>query len=191
MPKTNDKNPNRIIPCATLAACASQFAPAQLSTDNCAFLFFINPARHPLRLDSPKAIKTQVKVKEYYIYVNGQPIAVSREIYAVYHAMAEHERYLERKDRTNGLLPEMPSDEQIHSGRITSPVEQQVFQQWQTEQLYAAIAQLSESEQWLVGELYFAGKTQAQLSREMGVSQPAIYYQARRVLKKLRGIFRE
>lgn len=130
-------------------------------------------------------------MKEYYIYVNGQAVAVSREVYTTYIAMAEHERYVERKDRANGKLPELPSDEQIHSGRICSPVEQQVFQQWQTEQLYAAIAQLGESEQWLVGELYFAGKSQSRLSREMGVSQPAVYYRARRVLKKLRGIFRE
>lgn len=98
-------------------------------------------------------------MKEYYIYVNGQSVAVTQEVYTTYIAMAEHERYLERKDRANGLLPEMPSDEQIHSGRITSPVEQQVFQQWQAEQLYSAIAQLDENEQWLVGELYFAEKT--------------------------------
>jgi len=120
------------------------------------------------------------------IYISGQPVAVTREVYTAYIAMAEHERYLERKDRANGLLPEMPQEERICGSRIISPVEQQVFQVWQTEQLYAAIAQLDENEQWLIGELYFAEKSQAQLSRELDIPKRTLCHKANQTLTKLR-----
>ena len=127
-------------------------------------------------------------MKEYYIYVNGQPIVVSCEVYRAYVSMAEHERYLERKDRANGLLTEMPSDECIRCGKISSPVEQQIFRQWQVELLYEAVSLLDEHEKWLVGELYFAEKSQSQLSRETGIPQQTISYRAKQILKKLKNL---
>ena len=42
--------------------------------------------------------------KEYYLYVNGQKVKVSEEIYKVYWREKEHEKYLEQVDRKNHLL---------------------------------------------------------------------------------------
>ena len=42
--------------------------------------------------------------KEYYLYVNGQKVKVSEEIYKVYWSEKEHEKYLEQVDRKNHLL---------------------------------------------------------------------------------------
>ncbi|WP_445080624.1 hypothetical protein [Fenollaria sporofastidiosus] len=42
--------------------------------------------------------------KEYYLYVNGQKVKVSEEIYKVYWREREHEKYLEQVDRKNHLL---------------------------------------------------------------------------------------
>ena len=42
--------------------------------------------------------------KEYYLYVNGQKVKVSEEIYKVYRREKEHEKYLEQVDRKNHLL---------------------------------------------------------------------------------------
>lgn len=42
--------------------------------------------------------------KEYYLYVRGQKVKVSEDIYKVYWREREHEKYLERVDRKNHLL---------------------------------------------------------------------------------------
>ena len=42
--------------------------------------------------------------KEFYLYVNGQKVKVSEEIYKVYWREREHEKYLEQVDRKNHLL---------------------------------------------------------------------------------------
>ena len=42
--------------------------------------------------------------KEYYLYVNGQKVKVSEEIYKVYWREEEHEKYLEQVDRKKHLL---------------------------------------------------------------------------------------
>ena len=52
--------------------------------------------------------------KEYYLYVNGQKVKVSEEIYKVYWREKEHEKYLEQVDRTNHLLFFSSSDQDGH-----------------------------------------------------------------------------
>ena len=42
--------------------------------------------------------------KEYYLYVDGQKVKVSEEIYKVYWREEEHEKYLEQVDRKKHLL---------------------------------------------------------------------------------------
>ena len=42
--------------------------------------------------------------KEYYLYVNGQKVKVSEQIYKVYWREKEHEKYLEQVDKKNHLL---------------------------------------------------------------------------------------
>ena len=43
-------------------------------------------------------------VKEYYLYVRGQKVKVSEDIYKVYWREKEHEKYLEQVDKKNHLL---------------------------------------------------------------------------------------
>ena len=42
--------------------------------------------------------------KEHYLYVSGQKVKVSEEIYKVYWRERGHEKYLEQVDRKNHLL---------------------------------------------------------------------------------------
>ena len=41
--------------------------------------------------------------KEYYLYVGGQKVKVSEDIYKIYWREREHEKYLELVDRKNHL----------------------------------------------------------------------------------------
>ncbi|MCL2547027.1 MAG: sigma-70 family RNA polymerase sigma factor [Oscillospiraceae bacterium] len=82
-------------------------------------------------------------------------------------------------------------EEMIPSGRISNPVEQAVMERLLIEQLYAAIARLDEYERELIAELYFADKSQSQLSKETGISQQLISYRAKQTIKKLRFLLDE
>ena len=42
--------------------------------------------------------------REYYLYVRGEKVKVSEDIYKVYWREREHEKYLERVDKKNHLL---------------------------------------------------------------------------------------
>ena len=42
--------------------------------------------------------------REYYLYVRGEKVKVSEQIYKVYWREREHEKYLEQVDRKNHLL---------------------------------------------------------------------------------------
>ena len=42
--------------------------------------------------------------KEYHLYVNGQRVEVSEQIYKVYWREKEHEKYLEQVGKKNHLL---------------------------------------------------------------------------------------
>ena len=42
--------------------------------------------------------------KEYYLYVNGQRVKVSEQIYKVYWREKEHEKYLEQVGKNKHLL---------------------------------------------------------------------------------------
>ena len=57
--------------------------------------------------------------KEYYLYVNGQRVKVSEQIYKVYWREKEHEKYLEQVDKKNHLLFFSSLD---HDGHLNIPV---------------------------------------------------------------------
>lgn len=136
--------------------------------------------------------------KQFYIYVKGQAVPVSDEIGRVYTSMIRHERYIRHKDKQGGKIlysdldtPETLGEEMIPSGQISNPVEQAFFDKCLIENLYAAIAMLDDFEQTLIRELYFADKSQSQLSRETGIPRQTIGYQAKRALNKIRTLLDE
>ena len=51
--------------------------------------------------------------KEYYLYVNGQKVKVSEQIYKVYWREKEHEKYLEQVDKMN-----IPVRRSRYSGKV-------------------------------------------------------------------------
>jgi RNA polymerase sigma factor (sigma-70 family) len=136
--------------------------------------------------------------KQFHIFIRGQAVEVSEEIYRTYHTMARRERYLYERDNANGTFhyanldtEELTGEETIPSGRISKPVEQEVLDKLTIEQLYTAIGKLDEHEQDLIRALFFEEKSQSQLSRETGIPQQTISYQADKALKKLRFLMTE
>jgi len=135
---------------------------------------------------------------QFYIYIGGNPVEVSAEIYYTYHTMARREKYQYERDNAKGTYlysnldtNEVLGEEMIPSSKISKPVEHEVFEKFTIEQLYIAIGRLDERERDLIGALYFEGKSQSQLSRETGIPQQTISYQSDKVLKKLRSLMDE
>ena len=92
--------------------------------------------------------------KEYYLYVNGQRVKVSEQIYKVYWREKEHEKYLEQVDKKNHLLFFSSLD---HDGHFVDNIidektdlEKIVEVKMQIEELNKALATLTKKERELI-----------------------------------------
>ena len=133
--------------------------------------------------------------KEYYLYVNGQKVKVSEQIYKVYWREREHEKYLEQVDRKNHLLFFSSLD---HDGHFIDniadesvDVEKIVETQMMIEAVRNAISILDAEERDIVERLYFNDETLSSIARGKKVSYQAIQWRKNSILKKLRVLLEE
>jgi len=133
--------------------------------------------------------------KEYYLYVNGQKVKVSEQIYKVYWREREHEKYLEQVDRKNHLLFFSSLD---HDGHFIDniadesvDVEKIVETQMMIEAVRNAISMLNAEERDIVERLYFNDETLSSIARGKKVSYQAIQWRKNSILKKLRLLLEE
>ena len=101
--------------------------------------------------------------KEYYLYVGGQKVKVSEDIYKVCWREKEHEKYLEQVDRKNHLLFFSALDHDGHFiDNITDEsvdVEKIVETQMMIKALRNAISKLNDEERDIIERLYFNDET--------------------------------
>ena len=133
--------------------------------------------------------------KEDYLYVNGQKVKVSEQIYKVYWREREHEKYLEQVDRKNHLLFFSSLD---HDGHFIDniadesvDVEKIVETQMMIEAVRNAISMLNAEERDIVERLYFNDETLSSIARGKKVSYQAIQWRKNSILKKLRVLLEE
>ena len=133
--------------------------------------------------------------KEYYLYVNGQKVKVSEQIYKVYWREREHEKYLEQVDRKNHLLFFSSLD---HDGHFidniadeSDDVEKIDETQMMIEAVRNAISMLNAEERDIVERLYFNDETLSSIARGKKVSYQAIQWRKNSILKKLRVLLEE
>ena len=101
--------------------------------------------------------------KEYYLYVRGQKVKVSEDIYKVYRREREHEKYLEQVDRKNHLLFFSSLD---HDGNFVDNIADEsvdvakiVETQMMIEAVRNAISRLNAEERDIIERLYFNDET--------------------------------
>jgi putative sigma factor len=133
--------------------------------------------------------------KEYYLYVDGQKVKVSEEIYKVYWREEEHEKYLEQVDRKKHLLFFSSLD---HDGHFSETivdeaidVENIVETKIMIEAVKNAISMLSTEERDIIECLYFNDETLSSIARRKKVSYQAIQWRKNSILKKLRLLLEE
>lgn len=133
--------------------------------------------------------------KEYYLYVNGQRVKVSEQIYKVYWREKEHEKYLEQVDKKNHLLFFSSLD---HDGHFVESivdesvdVEKIVETQMMIEAVRNAISRLNAEEKEIIERLYFNDETLLSIATEKKVSYQAIQWRKNNILKKLKKLLEE
>ena len=128
--------------------------------------------------------------KEYYLYIGGQKVKVSEDIYKVYWREKEHEKYLEQVDRKNHLVLFSSLD---HDGHFEEniidesvDVEKIVETQMMIEAVRNAISRLNAEERDIIERLYFNDETLSSIAKRKKVSYQAIQWRRNKSLQKLK-----
>ena len=133
--------------------------------------------------------------KEFYLYVNGQKVKVSEEIYKVYWREREHEKYLEQVDRKNHLLFFSSLD---HDGHYVDNIVDEsvdvakiVETQMMIESLRYAISKLNDEERDIIERLYFNDETLRTVAKLKSITHPALMKRRNKILEKLKKFIEE
>ena len=139
-----------------------------------------------------------------YIWVNGQSVEVTEEVYEAYTVGGRKMRYFEedlkvqrieldedghvkriipsREDSLDRLMDD--NAEQYADDRES--VEDTVLRRIGAQQLHTALAKLTEEERQLIDALYFREQTEAAAAVALGISQQAVHKRKNKILKKLK-----
>jgi len=124
--------------------------------------------------------------KEYFIEINGRQIPVSKEVYYAFKrpAWRERKRRQVRAEKELSLEAFADAGFEIPSGQAL--VDEIVEDKLLLDMLSKALSELTEEERVLIDELFFNDKSEREIAREIGVSQPAIHKRRNRILEKLK-----
>lgn len=131
--------------------------------------------------------------KEYYLYVRGQKVKVSEDIYKVYWREREHEKYLEQVDRNLLFFSSLDHDGHFidNIADESVDVEKIVETQMMIEAVRNAISKLNDEERDIIERLYFNDETLSSIARGKKVSYQAIQWRKNNILKKLKVLLKE
>ena len=138
-------------------------------------------------------------MSKHIIYINGTAIEVSEEIYTYIRRSDWNNEYAEIKRRREKITIDCetqtvkitPSKEDsldrltalgIEFHDQSEPLEEAIIRKITLEQ---ALAQLTADERFIICELYFVGRTERELAKELGVSQVNIHKKKCKILYKL------
>ena len=123
---------------------------------------------------------------ERYIYIDGAPVAVSEEVYRAYKrpAWSERKRRQTRAEKERSLDAFADAGFDIPSGDAL--IDELVADKLLLETLTVALDKLPAAERELINALYYDEKTQCEVAREAGISQPAVHKRHNRILEKLK-----
>lgn len=144
-----------------------------------------------------------MKKRDFHLYIDGQPVPVSEEVYREYYRAEDKERYFMgrlKKGHTKAN-PDTQEIQYVPSREVS--YEQLVEQDWQfaapddsvedtvvraalLEKLETVLHSLSAEELALLEELFYQDKTEREVAGLYAVSQNTIHYRKNRLLDKLR-----
>ena len=127
-----------------------------------------------------------------YIYVRGQKIYVSDEIYKAYKKQINHEAHLNRLNRKHKVYGF--EDYKLDLNSIVDEnvdIEKIIETKMRIEDLYQALEKLNDEERKVIDSLYFKEMTIRDLAKEQQVSSKKIFSFRNKILKKLKKFIEE
>lgn len=142
--------------------------------------------------------------KEYYLYINGQCVPVSADVYHAYWHYTEKEKYFMNKlkkenflcDQEQGIAKFIPSREDSLDRLLeldtqfpdtSSEMPDDAMDKSETlRNLSSGLATLSDEELVLIQELFYQARTEREVSRSLHIALSTLHERKKRVLKKLR-----
>ncbi len=126
---------------------------------------------------------------ERYIYVNGNRIYVSDEVYKEYKKKLNHEEYLKRKDIKQGVFNFSDYGKDILNIIDTNIDPEKIIEtKMRIEDLYRALDSLNDEERAVIEALYFDKMSIRDLAKEKEVSIKNVFNFRNKVLNKLKEI---
>lgn len=124
--------------------------------------------------------------KEFFIVIDGEKVPVTEEVYRAFKrpAWVERKRRPVRADRERSLEVFMDEGFDIPSGDPL--VDEIVEDKLMLDMLFAALAELTDDERGLINALFYAEKSERELSQETGVPHPTIHSRKVSLLQKLK-----
>ena len=133
--------------------------------------------------------------KEYYLYVKGESVLVSEEVYKAYWKITEHEKYLQRKDWKHNVISFSAMD---HDGHFEDNIidekidlEKIVEVKMRIEEFHRALNTLTKEERELMEAIFYKEESLRSISRREKVTHQAISGRRDRILEKLRKILED
>jgi RNA polymerase sigma factor (sigma-70 family) len=126
-------------------------------------------------------------MKEYYITMkDGTKVPVTEEVYRAYKrpAWREHKRRIVRSEYERSLERFEEDHVPISSNEVLEDI---VADKILIETLLSA---LTPEEKFIINEIYFQGKTEREIAKEMNIAQQSINKKKNRILLKLRNLIK-
>ena len=130
--------------------------------------------------------------EKYFIPIEGKLIEVKKEVYVNYYRMDRRERYLEERDRDNGVVSYNTIDSQGIEGEsglqdmVTETMETIALANEFRNQLHRCIAALPKAERELIYAIYYKGMTEAEYASKANMTQSGISRRRKKTLSKLK-----
>lgn len=130
--------------------------------------------------------------EKYFIPIEGKLIEVEENVYVAYYKMDRRERYLEERDRDNGVVSCNTIDSQGIDGEsglqdvVTETMETITLANELRNQLHRCIAALPRAERELIHAIYFEGMTEAEYASKANMTQSGISRRRKKTLSKLK-----
>lgn len=148
------------------------------------------------RLEVTVMSKNQEERVNYYLYIDGQAVPVSEQVYRAYQHYERKEEYFSYDLKTEKFQKEtatfLPSREDSYERLLekdrqfaasgVSVEEQAVSSVWLEELLQC----LSAGERVILHKLYFEDKSERNVSIELGISKTALHHRKVKLLQKLK-----
>lgn len=133
--------------------------------------------------------------KTFYLYVKGQRVEVSEEIYRAYVRPERRQRMREYRAKEKVCVSsiEWLSEKGFELEDKTQDFEMRLIEAEENAEeisnLYSAIKKLSERDRKLIELYYYESKTQQEVAEILGVSQQAVQKRLDRILGRLKKYF--